>query len=199
MYEVFSDWIKCSALAMSNACDMNRGKIWDDREKEYIVTMQRYTEKERKLFVEMLSLLTMSLEEHLEDVLGWIYMASGMGSKAAGQFFTPYHLSELVAEMSLPEPEEDGKYRIYEPSCGGGGMIIAAVAALKKRGVNYQRNVEVVAQDLDWKGVYMCYLQLGLLGVKATCVQGDTLIEPYSSIYPKARVLRTPAEMGVLP
>ena len=132
MYEVFSDWIKCSALAMSNACDMNRGKIWDDREKEYIVTMQRYTEKERKLFVEMLSLLTMSLEEHLEDVLGWIYMASGMGSKAAGQFFTPYHLSELVAEMSLPEPEEDGKYRIYEPSCGGGGMIIAAVAALKK-------------------------------------------------------------------
>ena len=69
---------------------------------------------------------------------------------------------------------------------------------MKEKGINYQRKMDVVAQDLDWKGVYMCYLQLSLLGIKATVVQGDTLAEPYSKGYPPDRVLHTPAKMGVL-
>lgn len=78
-------------------------------------------------------------------------------------------------------------------------MIIAAVRVLKERGVNPQRCMKVVAQDLDWKGVYMTYLQLSILGIKATVVQGDTLTEPYTGKgYPPERVLRTPAEKGVL-
>ena len=77
-------------------------------------------------------------------------------------------------------------------------MIIATAAALKEKGINYQKNMEVAAQDLDWKGVYMCYLQLSLLGIRAVCVQGDTLAEPYISSYPSDRVLYTPAKMGVI-
>lgn len=78
-------------------------------------------------------------------------------------------------------------------------MIIAAAAVLNEKGINYQNILEVVAQDLDWKGVYMCYVQLSLLGISAACVQGDTLMEPYDQIRtPKSHVLITPRKAGLL-
>lgn len=165
----------------------------------YIDTMRKYSPDECQKFVEMLVLLAETLETEMSDILGQIYMESGMGSKAAGQFFTPYHLSELCAELALAGPDENGRYKINEPSCGGGGMIIAAASALKQRGVNYQSVMDVVAQDLDWKGVYMCYLQLSLLGISAICVQGDTLSEPYiPRVTEKSHILVTPKKAGVL-
>lgn len=78
-------------------------------------------------------------------------------------------------------------------------MIIAAVRILKDRGLNPQRCMYVTAQDLDWKGVYMTFVQLSLLGIKAVVAQGDTLTEPYNSKnYPPERVLYTPAQKGLL-
>lgn len=77
--------------------------------------------------------LKLALEKEIEDVLGDIYMASGMGSKAAGQFFTPYHLSKACARLIVPEPDKDGQFILNEPSCGGGGMVIATAAAADQR------------------------------------------------------------------
>lgn len=160
--------------------------------------MWKYSADEQKEFVRMAALLAETLEEDMTDVLGQIYMESGMGSKAAGQFFTPFHLSEACAALAIPDPDETGRIHINEPSCGGGGMIIAAAVVLKKRGIDYQRKMKVVAQDLDWKGVYMCYLQLSLLGINAVVVQGNTLMDPWNIKYPSERTLRTPMNRGVL-
>lgn len=77
-------------------------------------------------------------------------------------------------------------------------MIIAAACAIRNRGLNYQKCMKVVAQDLDWKGVYMCYLQLSLLGIRAVVVQGDALQEPYEQRYPRNRTMYTPGERGLL-
>lgn len=200
-YEVFSDWIKCSSLAISNSLDMFHGKTWQDREQTYLDTMRKYEMDEQRKFPEMLNMLVETLEDEMTDALGQIFMEAGMGSKAAGQFFTPYHLSLAAAKAALEgaEPDERGIYRVYEPSCGGGGMVIAAAQVLEGKGINFRRQMEVVAQDLDWKGVYMSYLQFSLLGIKATCVQGNTLTEPYiKGRHPSDRVLYTPAEVGLL-
>ena len=147
-------------------------------------------------------LLVDALEEEMTDVLGEVYMAADLGSKSTGQFFTPFHLSELCAKMTLPhwekEYSEHGTISLNEPSCGGGGMIIAAAKVMRDAGINPQRALNVVAQDLDWKGVYMTYLQLSLLGIRAKVVQGDTLADPYRAGYPPERILRTPRDMGVL-
>ena len=90
--------------------------------------------------------------------------------------------------------------KFNEPSTGGGGMIIAAVKVLKDRGINPQYCMDVVARDLDWKGVYMTYVQLSLLGIKATVVQGDSLGEPFIDPrkYSPERVLYTPARKGMI-
>ena len=129
-------------------------------------------------------------------------MKSGCGNKQTGQFFTPYHLSYLTARLVYDEQISklagSEILEVNEPSSGGGGMIIAVAEVMKNQGVNYQKRLHIVAQDLDWNGEYMTYVQLSLLGIKAIVVQGDTLLEPYRIGYDESRVFRTPAEMGVI-
>ncbi len=198
---VFADWVQCSAIAIYNSCCLFRDEAWNEREEQYKAVMNKYTLEECKQFVHMLKLLTDELEERMSDILGEIYMESGAGSKATGQFFTPFHVSKLTAECALANQiiSEDEKYKINEPSVGGGGMIIATAAVLKERGINYQRCMKVVAQDLDWRSVYMAYVQFSLLGIDAIVVQGDTLCNPYIPGKTDERhMLRTPKNMGVL-
>ena len=199
LYDIFCDWVKACALAIQNSCQILHNYTWQERENEYLQIAEKYGKNNMIKFTKMLSMLVETLETDMSDALGDIYMRAGLGNKNAGQFFTPYHVSVACAELSIPKDIPDGTLTINEPSCGGGGMIIAAVDVLKKRGIDYQRRMDVVAQDLDWKGVYMCYVQLSLLGVKATVVQGDTLQDPYPSANrPEKCIFRTPAKMGLL-
>ena len=194
--EVFRDWVRCSAIAISNSLCLFQDEIWKEREQQYIDTMKKYEPGERYKLQQMFQLLCEELEENMSDVLGDIYMRLEAGSKRTGQFFTPYHLSQLTAALAV---EQKGRYEFNEPSCGGGGMIIAAAQALRDQGVDYQRKMHVVAQDLDWSAVYMCYLQLSLLGIRAVCVQGSTLSDPYTPGKTDRRhVMITPAEAGIL-
>ena len=78
-------------------------------------------------------------------------------------------------------------------------MIIAACKVLHESGFDFQRRLKVIAQDFDWKGVYMTYLQLSLIGCNALVVQGDTLISPYDpKITDQSHIMRTPMNMGAL-
>jgi type I restriction-modification system DNA methylase subunit len=197
-YEVFTDWVLMSAMSIQNSCAPIHDRYWQQREKLYTDTAQKYSRDEIKKIVEMEGRLTLAFEDETRDYLGEIYMESGCGNKYTGQFFTPFHLSLLTASMVVPgDISEDKPFIVNEPSSGGGGMIIAYARVLKDRGINYQRCMDVVAQDLDWKGVYMTYVQLSLLGVKAVVAQGDTLSEPYIQGYPRERVLITPNKAGL--
>lgn len=196
-YEVFNDWIEASALAVANSTCSIHHRIWEDREKKYKSIMNKYSPEEQIKFCEMLAWFVEDIEDNPRDVLGEAFMRSGMGADAAGQFFTPFNISLLMAEMNV-ESYKDGEITLNEPSCGSGGGVIAVAVALKNKGINYQRVMKVVAQDLDWRCVYMCYLQLSYMGIDAICAQGDTLLDPYREGYPPARVLRTPKNMGVL-
>lgn len=199
-YNIFTDWIEMCSLSIQNTVSMFHNQVWRDREQLYLDIAKKYTDKELDQFAQMFVWLGDALTEDMSDVLGEIYMEAGMGSKYTGQFFTPFHLSELCARMGIDISNipKDGRISLNEPSSGGGGMIIAACKVLRDAGVNYQRRLDVVAQDLDWKGVYMTYLQLSLIGCRAIVVQGDTLADPYTGHYPESRTLRTPAQMGAL-
>ena len=200
-YMIFSDWIKMASISIQNVCCLFHDSIWQQREQMYLDTVSRYTEDEQLIFCRMNALLVEAFEERIGDILGEIYMEAGCGNKNTGQFFTPFHISELTSNLAIQNliTSFDGKMiKLNEPSSGGGGMIIGTAKALKEAGIDYQRYLQVIAQDLDWNGVYMTYLQLSLLGIDALVVQGDTLMEPYQKGYPEERVLRTPRHMGVL-
>lgn len=175
-HQVFTDWVCLMALSIANSCTMFHDAEYKARETKWHQVANKYHDKLDK-FSENTALLALEFEEKPRDVLGEIYMSGGLGSKQTGQFFTPYHLSELVARTAFDSmaPCSDGKYHANEPSCGAGGMIIALAMEMKRRGINYQKELEVVAQDLDWNCVHMCYVQLSLMGISAVVEQGDTL------------------------
>lgn len=199
-YTIFSDWVTMLGLSISNTCTLFHDKIWNDREEWYKSLAGKYQPNEMTRFTEMNAYLVEALEEEMADILGGVFMLSGAGNGRLGQFFTPFHLSELCAKLGLDEDRirSEEKITVNEPSTGGGGMIIATAKVLKDNGINYQKKMEVVAQDLDWLGVFMSYVQFSFLGINAIVAQGDTLIEPYVKGYPEARVFRTPANKGVL-
>ena len=196
-YQVFYDWCACMAMAFQNSCDIFKSSnIYKQREELYQTTIKQYTREEQEKLFEMTARLFLAFEDEIFDYLGGIYMESGCGNKYVGQFFTPFHLSELCAKLGVDGTDKD--YHMNEPSCGGGAMILATAKALKDIGINYQRKLKVVAQDLDWLGVYMTYVQCFIIGIDAIVVQGDTLTEPYTKNYPKSRTLRTLNNMGGL-
>jgi type I restriction-modification system DNA methylase subunit len=200
-YQIFTDWITMMAISIQNSCYLIESKVYQEREKTYRAIAAKYSKEEMQIMIKMFAALTNLLEEKFNDYLGEIYMKSGCGSKMTGQFFTPYHISYLTASLAYGNtitPNEQGVIEVNEPSTGGGGMMIAIAQVMKEHDLDYQRKLHIIAQDMDWNGVYMTYIQLSLLGIRAIVAQGDTLGDPYHRGYDRARIFKTPAEMGAL-
>lgn len=194
VYSIFKDWMEMLAISISNGTDLFRRDPWQDREDRYKTIMRKYDLEEQLLFSKLTYYLPLAYEVELSDMLGEIYMESESASKSTGQYFTPFRLCEFIARLQL-ESYKGGKLSLNEPSVGSGGMIIAIAKTLKDRGVNYQRVMEVECKDLDWLAVHMAYVQFTYLGIKATVIQGDTLINEKPSAY---QVFHTPARRGML-
>lgn len=170
VYNIFEDWVRMLALAYANQIVFSQ-----KREDEYLETVKRYDAAEIAKFCEMYTWLLEWAEEQMTDMLGYIYMHLELGSKAHGQFFTPYNICRMMAKMQ----KYDGHVlKVNEPSCGAGGNIIALAESLKDQGINYQQKMAVVCQDIDTKAVYMTYVQMCLYGIPAIVYQANTLLDP---------------------
>ena len=123
------------------------------------------------------------------DCLGSVFMELNFGNKSTSQFFTPYHICELMAKVTEEDVaaivKEKGYITINDPCCGAGATLIAAVnearKQLEKVNLNFQNHVLVAAQDIDEIVALMCYIQLSLLGVAAYIKVGNSLTEPMST------------------
>lgn len=182
-HELLSDVFQCGAIAIANKFDKRQGK---KREETYLSIIKKYDKDTQQLiteiFAEISVLLLSQIDMGFDDYLGKLYMLSETSNSKTGQFFTPYHLSKLCAEMSINKNtvyeyiEKDKILTLNEPSCGAGGMIIAAIDVLYNRyRLNYSRNLFVECSDIDQRCVHMTYLQLSLIGVPAIVYQRDTL------------------------
>lgn len=199
-YQIFSDWVEVAAISFRNSCHLIHDKEWQRWEDIYLKIVSRYDHDELCKFGYLIACTAQSLEQELEDFLGRIFMEAGLGDSGTGQFFTPFNISMMTAKtiINVDDLPETGHIRLHEPACGAGGMVIAACKLLKENGFDYQRRLDVIAQDLDWRAVYMTYLQLSLIGCRAIVAQGNTLIDPYHAGYPRERCMETPAQMGLI-
>ena len=96
-----------------------------------------------------------------------------------GQFFTPYDVSRMIAEMTLDTVDEiiaeQGFVTVQEPACGAGGMIIAAADVIERKGFDIARQLYVDATDISPTCFKMSYLQASLRGIPAVIRRGNTL------------------------
>lgn len=72
-YEVFTDWVKMSAISIQNACVMIHDKVWKDREQQYMLTQKKYTNDEMMTFSSMLAAVTFTFDEKFDDALAEPY------------------------------------------------------------------------------------------------------------------------------
>lgn len=176
-WNIFSDFISMAAITIRNSVNLI-GK--SEKEEEYIKIAKKYTAKEMDKFADMLANLVIALENEKTDVLGQIFMELNIANKWQGQFFTPMDVSNTMAEMILEDGlekaiKDKGYITLNEPAVGGGAMVISIAKALENKGYNYQKQMVVIAQDLDLKAVQMAYIQLSLLGIPANVVHMNTL------------------------
>lgn len=197
-WDVWRDFITMYACALSNPVDKEH---YDERESLYLRIIKKYNKQEQPLFSELAAHTVMALEENPEqDFLGSIFMSLNLGNQHNGQFFTPYHVCELMAEVTMQDVvskiEKDGIITINDPCCGAGATLIAGIHAARKRlekaGYNYQNHVLVVAQDIDMTVALMCYIQLSLLGVAGYIKIGNSLTDPITENDSKENYWFTP-------
>lgn len=187
LWRVFSDFVEMAAIAISNTMDIPHRP---SREGRYLEMARAYSPDEMQRFAQAVGALTMALElSEFDDLLGSVFMELELGSKWHGQFFTPYHLCHLMGQLTLGDQEpqqainDRGYVMISDPCVGGGAMLIGMAHAMKERGINFQRYLYAVGQDLDLKAVHMAYVQLSLLGIPAQVVHGNSLANEIRSTW----------------
>lgn len=180
-WEVWADFISMAAITISNAFD-REGPTHDDREQQYLRTIKRYTKAEQEVIPQLFALLVEALEnEPDQDFLGEMFMGLNLGNHWKGQFFTPYNVCRMIAEMQIDgietRIERQGWVGIGDPCCGAGALLIAARNAMVRRKLGPSTAL-YVAQDIDRTAALMCYLQLSLLGCAGYVVVADSLLYP---------------------
>ena len=174
--QVFTDFVSMAAMSISNAVDFKQ-----EREKKYLDLIRKYEPDEQARFPELLAITTKGFEAQFGDFLGECFEEIGASNSKAGQFFTPYSVAQMCAQISFDKKAVDsviaekGYVGINEPAAGGGAMIVAFLEAMKENGYNFQTQSLTVAQDIDYRCAYMCYITLSLLGAPAIVCIGDTL------------------------
>ncbi|RLD06933.1 MAG: SAM-dependent DNA methyltransferase [Chloroflexi bacterium] len=144
-----------------------------------------WTNKERlpdhtlKNLLEHFSKHSLSLSNVPEDELGNAYeylikqFADDSGHTAQ-EFYTNRTVVHLMVQMLDPQPGE----RIYDPTCGTGGMLISALDQVRRNGGEY-RTLKLYGQERNHLTAAIARMNLVLHGVEDfEIARGDTLERP---------------------
>ena len=108
------------------------------------------------------------------DIIGdaYEYMIANFASdagKKGGEFFTPSQVSALAAALVKPKEND----RIYDPTCGSGGLLLKAYKQVPSG------KVAIYGQELNAQTWALCTMNMFLHSVDdAKIWQGDTLVNP---------------------
>lgn len=108
------------------------------------------------------------------DIIGdsYEYMIANFASNAGkkgGEFYTPSKVSELVARLVQPKEND----RIYDATCGSGGLLLKAYKLVPNR------KTHLYGQEQNMQTWALCRMNMFLHNVDdATIWHGDTLANP---------------------
>jgi type I restriction enzyme M protein len=129
--------------------------------------------------IEHFSTQTLSRARVNEDLLGQAYeylikkFADDSGHTAA-EFYTNRTVVHLMTRLLAPQAGE----RIYDPTCGSGGMLLSAADDLRRRGQD-TRTLKMYGQEINLMTSAIARMNLFLHGFEDfAIVRGDTLQKP---------------------
>ena len=132
-----------------------------------------FRKEEQETCMELLNVWVTTMNEVLKtkewyDILGEVYMnylSGTMKKQWTGQFFTPIHICDLMAQIT--DPGEKGGESIMDCCCGSGRMLLAAHIIHPG---NY-----CYAQDMDRICCLMTVCNFLIHGVRGEVVCGNSL------------------------
>ncbi len=141
----------------------NLGKT-KDRNRRLKTLLEDFNKKEMDLSPSRVS----------EDVIGntYIYLIERFASdsgKKAGEFFTPFKITELVAKLAVPVSGD----KICDPACGAGGLLIQAAREVG------DRNFALFGQESNGSTWALCRMNMFLHNADSARIEWcDTLNSP---------------------
>lgn len=164
----------------------------DALETQYMDVVGRYRNKDdvRKM-PEILGLTLAEIGKGGCDFLGQVAGELGTLDSKLGQFFTPYEVSCLMAQINLNDVdriiEENGFVTAAEPAAGAGGMLMALADVIEGKGHNLETSVWVEAVELSRPTFHMCYIQCTARGLAGKIICGNSLsLEVFTGAYTAA-------------
>jgi type I restriction enzyme M protein len=147
----------------------------------------QWTNKERlpdellKNLIEHFSALPLGNERVASDVMGDSYeylikQFADATNKKAGEFYTPRSVVRLMVDILDPQEGET----IYDPACGTGGMLLAAVAHCRESGGDPRTFFgKLHGQEKNLTTAAVARMNLFLHGIEDFVIErGDTLRNP---------------------
>ncbi len=107
-----------------------------------------------------------TLKDEGHDIVGRVYeyflskfaIAEGKGK---GEFYTPKSIVNLIAEMIEPY-----KGKIYDPSCGSGGMFVQSLKFIEKHKGN-KKDISIYGQELTNTTYKLAKMNLAIRGISS--------------------------------
>lgn len=192
-YDLFMDFCEMLAFRISNTCDPVH---LEQRKKQMVKTMAKYTEAELIEFERYISMLTDILQRNLkrlnlEDVLGRLYERNFKLSRE--QELTPKCIATIMARIVCPPEKkmpEKGYFTVYDPTCGSGGSFLDTIQRYMELGYNPVTDTVVLANDINYRSVLMAYIQTSFYGIPALITQMDIFpMDEVSRWYTPAYIL----------
>ncbi|AYZ18711.1 MULTISPECIES: N-6 DNA methylase [Klebsiella] len=184
-HKVFEDFVSCSVIALENRLCFN-----EEREGKYLRIIGGYEKPDVIRMAQLLAHMVNGLQNGFCDFLGNVFMQLELGDNFRGQYFTPWDVARMMAQLQLGDVktmfDEKPFITLSEPACGAGCMVLAFADVLNQAGYASYRYLWVSATDIDPLAAGMAYIQLSLCGVAGEVVIGNALFDE------RRRVLLTP-------
>jgi type I restriction enzyme M protein len=104
-----------------------------------------------------------------EYFLGKFAMSEG---QKGGEFFTPISLVKLIVEVIEPYHG-----RIYDPTCGSGGMFVQSAGFIKRHRHDPSREISIYGLEKVAETVRLCKLNLAVHGLAGDIKQANSYYE----------------------
>lgn len=123
------------------------------------------------------------------DVLGFIYeylisnFAANAGKKA-GEFYTPFEVSQLMSDIISHYLKDEKNIEIYDPTSGSGSLLINIGNSIEKY-TNEKDNIKYYAQELKDNTYNLTRMNLVMRGINPQNINtrcADTLEEDWPLI-----------------
>lgn len=173
MSKVFRDWVGLMLYSLQRQDD------------PYLDIMDRYPndrdkgEREADLFAKSFQILLSKMKADQQtgaeprEYLGDIYMevAGNYSVQGMGQYFTPQPVCDMMAQMTIPDADEDSP-RVADPACGSGRLLHSAAKLLPT-------SAHFTGVDLDSICAHMATLNLCFFNMNGVIIHGNAISMEY--------------------